>query len=432
MPDAGARHRALTLLLLAAAGGCGGDSAASSRARDTPPATGEPVLPVVDTSGGIRTMTHDATAFDRAPQLEIDAAPVAVLGAPDDDPAYDLTHVSTVRLLADGRFATLSDIGARLLLFGSDGRGERVLARPGQGPGEVTRPESLIPVAGDSLLVLDFGNAREVRLPLDGGAPREEPIAPDTLLFRVTSIPGALDGDLPVGLVSPRARPGEEGEVAWWPCHVALLPTDGGRPHAIASVPCVETVTIGTRRRGRRRLQDAPLRLGGRGSIAVAGSLIVSGGGDRYVVDLRSRDGAIVARIAADRPRRAVTAPMREAVIARALAMFEGARSERMVDAEESRRLAREAPFADSLPPYDAILASRDGTVWIVDAIAPTDTAWSATAFRADGAIVGRLHAASRGRPMAFEGDRVAVRSEDADGIVTVRVHRVRPGPGGS
>ena len=105
----------------------------------------------------------------------------------------------------------------------------------------------------------------------------------------------------------------------------------------------------------------------------------------------------------------------------------EGPQSERMVDANESRRLAREQPFADSLPPYSGFFTTRGGTLWVVDAIAPSDTGWSATAFRQDGAIVGRLEVAGRSRPLAFADDRVAIRTEDEDGVVGIRVHLLRP-----
>jgi hypothetical protein len=60
-----------------------------------------------------------------------------------------------------------------------------------------------------------------------------------------------------------------------------------------------------------------------------------------------------------------------------------------------------------------------------VDAIAPTDTGWNATGFRQDGAIIGRLEWRGAGLPMAFMDDRVVLRVEDSDGVVSLRVHRM-------
>ena len=117
---------------------------------------------------------------------------------------------------------------------------------------------------------------------------------------------------------------------------------------------------------------------------------------------------------------------MRNAQIARELARInDPIQAERYVDVEETRRQARERPFADSLQAYSGIFASTNGTLWVVDAIAPGDTGWSATAFRTDGAIVARLHSTSGSMPVHFGNDRVIVRVEDEKQNVSFRVHRM-------
>jgi hypothetical protein len=73
------------------------------------------------------------------------------------------------------------------------------------------------------------------------------------------------------------------------------------------------------------------------------------------------------------------------------------------------------------------LFVTRSGTLWVVDAIAPTDTTWTATGFRPDGAIVARLDAPVAGQPMLFADDRVIVRATDSDGIVSLIVHRFTP-----
>jgi len=426
------RRIPIAALLLAPLSACSAGADGERRATDAPLARGEIVMPIVATVDGVRTMTHDAAAFDRAPRLEVDPAPIAVLGAPDDDPAYDLTNVAVVALLSDGRAATLSPVGARVLVFGPDGPGERSLGRQGRGPGELMAPWGLVALAGDTLLVPDPGNARFNWATAVGGIVREATMPPDTLLMYGSPVGGALDDGRVTIVVASHARSETEGEIWWRSCTLALLEPATARTSIVAIVPCSEVATFETRRRGRRRLDTDPLRLGRRLHVASLGSALVTGRGDGYSFEHRAPTGAVESRVRVDRPRRAVTATMRDSVVARELASLDGPRAERLLDAAEERRIAREAPFSDSLPPYSAFHSSRDGTLWIVDAIAPTDTAWSATAFRANGAIVGRLHAPGRGVPMAFEGDRVAVREEDADGIVTVRVHRIRPARAGS
>jgi hypothetical protein len=74
----------------------------------------------------------------------------------------------------------------------------------------------------------------------------------------------------------------------------------------------------------------------------------------------------------------------------------------------------------------DTLLIPDQGTGrrnWVLPR---SDTAWNATAFRADGALLGRLHSSSGGTPAAFGDDRVVVRSVDRDGVVSLRVYRIR------
>ena len=119
---------------------------------------------------------------------------------------------------------------------------------------------------------------------------------------------------------------------------------------------------------------------------------------------------------------------MRDAIIARELEQLRAPASERMIDPEESRRLARETPFADSLPHYGVVRTSPAGVIWVVDYTIPPDIGWAATAFRADGAIVGRVESSIRGVPVAFGDDRVVLRSTDDDGVVSLSIHRlIRP-----
>ena len=52
------------------------------------------------------------------------------------------------------------------------------------------------------------------------------------------------------------------------------------------------------------------------------------------------------------------------------------------------------------------------------------DTTWAYTAVALDGRILGRLTGSGRA-PVAFGDDRVVLRDEDSDGLVTWRVMRV-------
>ena len=206
---------------------------------------------------------------------------------------------------------------------------------------------------------------------------------------------------------------------------VTVASLTGDTAREVARIPDLELVMVETRYRGRVRNLAQPLQLTRRASIVVWDTVIAVATGDGYRIDLLSSSGKTVGSIRMDRARRAVTAAMRDSVIARELRRFDGPHREPPVDPAETRRLIRAAPFADSLPPYEGLFVTPDHRLWVVDPIAPTDAGWSATAFRADGAIVARLEVPERSHPMAFGNDRVVVRTEDTDGVVALKVYRI-------
>lgn len=72
----------------------------------------------------------------------------------------DFTRIVAVRELADGR-VLISDAGDRKLFVADFRRpGARAIGREGQGPGEYRNVGSLLPLAGDSTLLVDVGGGR--------------------------------------------------------------------------------------------------------------------------------------------------------------------------------------------------------------------------------------------------------------------------------
>ena len=96
------------------------------------------------------------------------------------------------------------------------------------------------------------------------------------------------------------------------------------------------------------------------------------------------------------------------------------------MDPAEDERLAREAPFADSLPAVGELIVGNDGVLWVVDPTVLGIPGWAATGIRRDGAIVGRA-SGTNGRPMAFGPGTVLLRREDTDGVVSLVLHRLVP-----
>jgi len=84
-------------------------------------------------------------------------------------------------------------------------------------------------------------------------------------------------------------------------------------------------------------------------------------------------------------------------------------------------------PYPDSLPSFSSVITTPGGLAWVRDQRLSADTTWGYTAVSGDGKILGRLLGHGRA-PIAFGEDRVVLREEDADGVVTWRVKRLRWG----
>ena len=401
-------------------------NASVASAQGSPP-TGAPVLPTVSTKGGIRILEHSAGSIERARRLTVESRPVAVLGGADGDPDFDLTGARVAVLLPDHRIVTLAPVGNKLLVFHPDGRGQRSLGRTGKGPGELMSPDGMLRIGGDTVLVPDPANARFNYVTPDGGFVAFTPIRDPKALGPMMTPIGLLPGGEVVMYAAGLVQRGVIDSIVRPPTTVVAFNRHTGAVRQIAKLPDLELAMIETRYRGRKAMSTRPLRFGRRARAVVWDTLLATSSGDGYQIDVRAPTGEIRSRLRVPARRRPVTRTMRDAQIALELERLGGGGPERLVDASESQRLARESPFADSLPPFGQIFVTPDQTLWVVDAIAPGDTAWSATAFRRDGAVIGRLTVPGRSSPMAFGTDRVVVRTQDEDGLIALRVHRIVP-----
>jgi hypothetical protein len=132
--------------------------------------------------------------------------------------------------------------------------------------------------------------------------------------------------------------------------------------------------------------------------------------------------GAIVVR----QPRRPVTQAMRDSLLALWLAALKTRTGEPLIDPDETERIARETPAADSLPAITSLRVAPDGVLWAFEDLAMSDSVWTAIGFRRDGSIAGRLTGPRSAWPAAIGRDRVVVIHRNTDGVVTLRVHPIQ------
>jgi hypothetical protein len=205
---------------------------------------------------------------------------------------------------------------------------------------------------------------------------------------------------------------------------VGLL-TESGEFDSTAAIDGEQFVAVTTQYRGRPRRGVDILRFSPSAHVTVWDSVVVTAWSARYSIELRNSTGAVLGAIEVDRPRRPVSPRMRLAVTNAEVDQLRAPGREPLVDARETERQIRSARFADSLPAFQALHVSSDGILWVVDALAPGDTSWRATAFKLDGSIAGRLEGPAATPPLAFGAGRVVLSERTAEGSVVLRLHRI-------
>lgn len=414
------RSHLAAMLLVATA--CAGS--ASSERSDTSVNT----LPDTQTVDGVLVMRHAADAFARAPQWHVaDSAEVVFDGG--EDPDLDLTYVYQPALFPDGSLLAVNYINSgRVMHFPADGSPGRMVAGPGEGPGDVRSPNS--PLAfGDSIAVLDDGTGRVNWFTAAGGWVGSETLWPSSRVG-CFGASGVLPDRRLVAvhrcLTRQREIPPEGGRL---PTELITTKIDFTEVDTIATLSGVKMVWFETRYRGERRDYPMMPRLTPSAHAAVwGGSIATSTDAPGYVIARRAPNGTVNGRLEVAGPRRPVTDAMREFIIAQELERLDQGGGERMVDVEESRRQAREVPFVDSLPAFTTLSSGANGVLWVMDGRAPNDTSWAATAYREDGEVVARLSGNGAAWPSLILDDRVLLRTTDDDGVVRFEVRRIVKG----
>lgn len=388
---------------------------------------GSPVVPDTVTVDGVLVMHHDATAYARAPRWTLDAEPLLVYGG-GDDPDFDLSNVPGVQqpfLLPDGRLVAIPLVRRNgILLFRADGTPERVLAPIGEGPGMISQGFELMAFpAGDTVLVFDGTRRRVSAFTADRGLVGEQRWEIDPQ-GRCRTPHGLLSSKTQVVLA---CFPVQSDWVSERPSSAYGITDRTLRATAVAlQVPGAEVrYRTSSSHGGTERLRVV---LGLESYVATWDTLIVSATQERgYELMLLTPDGTPRGRITMDVARRPVTAAIRNAFIQRDLDRAKRESEHGGIPVAELQKRAHEMPIADSMPWIGGLRVGTDGLLWVLDPATLGDTTWSATAFRSDGTLMGRLTApgAWNEGPAWFGKGRVLVRRVDLDGVVRFGLYQI-------
>jgi hypothetical protein len=402
-----APHVLVLTLVLAACGGSASSNDATARAN-------APLVPTTRDSAGITIHEHPADVIERAPMITIEPTPLMVIGG-EDDVDLDLSQASGPLLLRDGGLAVFVRNAVRI--YGPDGALVEVIGREGAGPQEF-RSGMLAYGLGDTILVSDDNNARVALVVPGAGVVRTRPLVfsvgdamysvggqfgDDDLLL--TNMGFAIRRDVPPGAMSlpiGRVRQGADSIVVLTMVRGPVArPTPDGQP----------------------RMEQ----FGSWGRAVLWGDEVAVVPGDRWEIDRLDADGRLVGRITAPRPRDPLTTAMREAnVEARIMQLRERAQGNANYQGDTTRsfELLRNALYADSLPHFMTAKTAAGGTLWLSRSSLDPDSTWHSLALAPDGRLLGKAEGL-KPSPVAFGDDRVILRSEDDNGIVSWRVHQL-------
>lgn len=316
-----------------------------------------------------------------------------------------------------GRLGILSPFDATIVVLTNDGVVERVIGGYGEGPKSFGVILELAHAGGDSVVLLDARNARIATVDLATGSigtvPLADGVAPGNKVIGVHPDRGYLIhgfGRLREGREGARVRP-----FAPW----GLVGFDGSRT-SWQEVPDAETEMLSTRYGGQQGREAVEVYWGARTFAVVSGDLVHSVETALAEIVTRDWDGRILRRVRLDLTPRAVTPSMRSVVIARRLAQLD-LLVEPISDIEESRRVIRATPFADTLRGIDRLLTSPEGVFWALPVVAPGDTVWQAVGLHSDGTIVGTISGPASVVPVAIGGGTMVGVTEEPDGSRALR-----------
>jgi hypothetical protein len=330
-------------------------------------------------SAGITIVEYPRAAVAGAPTWQLGDR-LARVGGQDADEMHDMTGAEVGRLL-DSSFVVGERSNMQLRRFTLSGALLGSGAGRGEGPGELLYLASLLRT-DDGFAVVDPERGALVHYDTALQFRRQKDLRDLPGGVRMALLDVNAEGTLHArGGPWAFAPPSASGEITRTPEVVERIAS--GRVDTLFTVPGPETYQIGTGVRG-RRFAMRPL-------VHRTPTGFWSSDGERWELAVRNDSGRVVRLIRLDWPRRPVTEPMRaeqlrldhQEIDELPPGGFQGIRRMAELDFADPR-------FPDSLPPFDHSVLGPDGTLWLREGTAPTDTLQHWLVFGGD-TLLGRL-----------------------------------------
>lgn len=379
-------------------------------------------------SATVQIVEHDAAAVAALPVWTIDTTPDLQLVTTDDDA---FTAIGDLQPWTDGRLVVADRRQRDVREYAANGEFTRILARNGQGPGEVTFVSRLQRLSGDSLLILD-GNARLASFFDTAGSyaervsyPRLADGAPLRISARLRD--GHWLGTIRTPWVPPAQPDGRIRRDTFAIVQLALAPDDSIAPRVdtIALVPDSENFDVTVTIDGETTPDVEFLRLGRATDFATDGAQLAIGTNETFELRVY-RDARLQRLIRLDVAAEPAPADAGARVIAWVKQGLVGRPPEVLAEFEA---LSRNWRFASTLPFHDGLRWGEDGTLWAsAPTILPTDPR-RFVVFDSTGRALARVELPPRIEPFRMSREHIIGTWLDADDVPQVRSWRLRTTP---
>ena len=377
-------------------------------------------------SAGVQIVEHDAATIAALPVWTIDSTPELELATSDDDA---FTAIGDVQPWSDSRLIVADRRHRDVREYAADGSFTRVLARSGQGPGEVSFVSRLQRLPGDTLVVLD-GNARLASFFDASGAYRDRiayPRLTDGAPLRISA--RLRDGHWLGTIRAPWVPPAQpDGRIRRDTFAIVQLTLDDSvapRIDTVALVPDGETFDVTVTYDGETSPDVESLRLGRATFLATDGDQLVIGTNESFELRIY-RDARRRRLIRIDVPVEPAPSDAGARVIAWVKQGLVGRPPEVLAEFEA---LSRNWRFATTLPFHEALRWGEDGTLWAGAAtVLPTD-ARRFLVFDSTGHALARVELPPRVEPFRMTRETILGTWLDADDVPRVRRWRLRAAP---
>lgn len=372
-------------------------------------------------SAGVTIITNAPGRMTDAPTWTLSARPVETIQTPTDG-SYTLSRIGDVVPLPEGQVAVANGGSEEIFVFNEDGHLALRFSRKGAGPGQFRNIASLVPLAGDSLGVFD-GSRRTLSVFSIKGVYARAVSLGDLMAAAgdatgMAQLKPLSNGDLALVTLPVFGDKRQEGvyrpESEW-----LRIDSKGEREATYGSFPGYE-VYVADHGMGR------PM-FGRFTAFATTGKNLVVGRGITTQFEVRDPSGALSRIVRWPDHDRKVTDAKLDAAIEVAASTMPAAQQ------AGYRAMMKDMPHGEEEPPYESMVASDDGHVWVGGYPDETLTLINASpgpalhwlVFAPNGALAATVETPAGFQPKAVRGSRIFGVYRDVAGAESVRVYQV-------